>query len=242
MLQFKLVVEPHYTQTLNIYMDLFQAQPSTGCNSYKVIAENCDRCCDEFEAVGCSRKAAVDYASTTNSPQSRQIMRAWLSDCLENHIECKRSQLSESYRPTRLLYVGEETDKSVHLVISASPDGFQEEYATLSHRWGEVEHPKLGRNKLTKETEATLRSGIDVTELPDTFRHAVEATRSLGLRFLWIDSMCIFQDSKSDWRKESVKMGGITTIASSTLPQQFRKIVMGVSFATETFSWPKNLN
>ena len=43
-------------------------------------------------------------------------------------------------------------------------------------------------------------------ELPRTYRDAVSACRYLGLRYLWIDSLCILQDSKADWQVESPKM------------------------------------
>jgi hypothetical protein len=34
-------------------------------------------------------------------------------------------------------------------------------------------------------------------------------TRKLGARFLWIDSLCILQDSVDDWRAESAEMGSV---------------------------------
>lgn len=41
------------------------------------------------------------------------------------------------------------------------------------------------------------------SRLPGNLRDAVKATRLLGLRYLWIDSLCILQDSKADWAHES---------------------------------------
>lgn len=38
--------------------------------------------------------------------------------------------------------------------------------------------------------------------LPRTIRDAVHLTRALGLRYLWVDSLCIFQDSIEDWKSE----------------------------------------
>ena len=43
-------------------------------------------------------------------------------------------------------------------------------------------------------------------QLPKTFRQAIKVTRDLGGRFIWIDSLCIIQDSVEDWRKESSAM------------------------------------
>lgn len=50
------------------------------------------------------------------------------------------------------------------------------------------------------------RSGIDIRETPQTFIDAVALTRRLGLRYLWIDSLCICQDDASDWARESSRM------------------------------------
>ncbi|KAH7115893.1 heterokaryon incompatibility protein-domain-containing protein, partial [Dendryphion nanum] len=54
-----------------------------------------------------------------------------------------------------------------------------------------------------------LRAGIPDLDLPKTFRDAVQVTRELGVRYLWIDSLCIIQDSREDWESESIQMGAI---------------------------------
>ncbi|PVH85045.1 heterokaryon incompatibility, partial [Cadophora sp. DSE1049] len=48
-----------------------------------------------------------------------------------------------------------------------------------------------------------------LAELPKTFRDTVVVTRRLGIRYLWIDSLCIIQDSSMDWARESSKMQGV---------------------------------
>lgn len=53
-----------------------------------------------------------------------------------------------------------------------------------------------------------------ISELPRTFRNAVEIVRACALNYIWIDSLCIIQDkgpqgSNPDWEKESMKMGDI---------------------------------
>lgn len=42
--------------------------------------------------------------------------------------------------------------------------------------------------------------------LPPTYQDAITVTRRLGVQFIWIDSLCIVQDSVEDWRAESVMM------------------------------------
>ncbi|KAK7705784.1 hypothetical protein SLS64_007731 [Diaporthe eres] len=50
------------------------------------------------------------------------------------------------------------------------------------------------------------RAGIDIRETPQTFIDAVTIARRLGLRYLWIDSLCICQDDANDWARESSRM------------------------------------
>lgn len=74
-------------------------------------------------------------------------------------------------------------------------------YATLSNCWGKAE-----MFCLTKNSDAKLTEGVDQSALPLTFRNAVDAARFLGLRYLWIDSLCIVQDSEEAWMAESSLM------------------------------------
>ncbi|CZR66943.1 uncharacterized protein PAC_16843 [Phialocephala subalpina] len=46
-------------------------------------------------------------------------------------------------------------------------------------------------------------------ELPRTYLEAVKITKTIGLRYLWIDSLCILQDSTTDWERESARMAEI---------------------------------
>jgi hypothetical protein len=50
-------------------------------------------------------------------------------------------------------------------------------------------------------------------KLPPLFRDAMIITRRLHYRYIWIDSLCIIQDSKSDWQTESANMGYIYSTA-----------------------------
>ena len=45
--------------------------------------------------------------------------------------------------------------------------------------------------------------------LPLTFQQAITATHRLGLKFIWIDALCIIQDSKDDWQVEAALMAGV---------------------------------
>ncbi|KAE9378735.1 HET-domain-containing protein, partial [Stipitochalara longipes BDJ] len=74
-------------------------------------------------------------------------------------------------------------------------------YATLSHCWGGTQHLQSTIGTLDQR-----KKSIPLSSMNQTFRDAVNITRSLGLQYIWIDSLCIIQDSHSDWLQESGKM------------------------------------
>ena len=77
-------------------------------------------------------------------------------------------------------------------------------YICLSHCWGAFQPLKT-----TKETLPKFKDNIPWDELPKTFQDAVNVTRWLGLRYLWIDSLCIIQDDQNDWQEQSAEMANI---------------------------------
>ncbi|KAH8896330.1 HET-domain-containing protein, partial [Thozetella sp. PMI_491] len=85
-------------------------------------------------------------------------------------------------------------------------------YIALSHCWG-----KSTPLVTTTESLADHMRGMPLKDMPKTFREAITITRELGLEFLWIDSLCILQDSKEDWEKESAKMSSVYGNAFLTL-------------------------
>jgi hypothetical protein len=98
--------------------------------------------------------------------------------------------------------VGVQAQDCIHLIDTSRtrPNG---RYLTLSHRWGGTVTAKL-----LKTTSVTLKEGFSVANLPLVFQHAIMVTRQLGERYIWIDSLCIFQDEddRSDWEKEASLM------------------------------------
>ncbi|MCJ1384925.1 hypothetical protein MMC17_008043 [Xylographa soralifera] len=54
-----------------------------------------------------------------------------------------------------------------------------------------------------------MEKSIPMSILPPLFQDAVVITRRLGFRHLWIDSLCIIQDSPEDWDHEVTQMGNI---------------------------------
>jgi hypothetical protein len=53
--------------------------------------------------------------------------------------------------------------------------------------------------------------------MPKTLRDVILVTRELGLRYIWIDALCIIQDSPQDWVEQAEKMAGIYQDAELTV-------------------------
>lgn len=88
-------------------------------------------------------------------------------------------------------------------------DGHHYQYAALSYCWG---RPQPGDNRPWQTKQATLEShlkGINKHHLPKTLQDAISICDRLHISHLWVDSLCIIQDSPSDWAAEAAKMSGI---------------------------------
>ena len=121
--------------------------------------------------------------------------------------------------PSRVLDLGPpEGDEEPRLVETAGyPEG---NWAALSHCWGGPQHHPL---KTTRKNLSRHMNGIPISSLPKTFLDAIIITKTLRLRYLWIDSLCIIQDDENDWLAESKNMGvlyerAVITLAASSAP------------------------
>lgn len=77
-------------------------------------------------------------------------------------------------------------------------------HITDSHCLGNVDTVKL-----TAEHEMVARAGLAVQDLLKTFRQAIQFSRALLVKYLWIDRLYILQDSVDDWRHQSTLVGEI---------------------------------
>ncbi len=77
-------------------------------------------------------------------------------------------------------------------------------YTTLSYQWGPNPEPM---KKLTRGSIEVMATSINVKSLPGIFQESLAATRRLGVRYLWIDALCIIQDDDKDLADECLVMG-----------------------------------
>ena len=78
--------------------------------------------------------------------------------------------------------------------------------------------------RTTPRTDELNTVGLDrrsaIAHLPATIRDAVRVTLALGLRHLWVDALCIFQDDHHDKASDITKMpmiyrNAVVTIAAT---------------------------
>lgn len=135
----------------------------------------------------------------TGSPQALELIRHWLDTCQEHHEDCPKMKEPPEL-PTRIIDVGPQDGSEEPFLYL--PSGTCGHFVTLSHCWGGKQPITTTRSSLPDR-----QAGIPLSTLPRTFAESVSVVRRLGFRFLWIDSLCILQDSVDDWEAESPKMG-----------------------------------
>jgi hypothetical protein len=136
---------------------------------------------------------------STGSDQAFQLVRTWLRQCINGHSKCQGPTAEDSYLPRRVIDIGpEDSTPEPSLLETFNQPG---RYITLSHCWGGGSHIMT-----TTENVEQHKTSIPYKDLPKTFRESIDVTRKLGHRYLWIDSLCIIQNDKSDWETEGAMM------------------------------------
>ncbi|KAH8679089.1 heterokaryon incompatibility protein-domain-containing protein [Tricladium varicosporioides] len=166
------------------------------------------------EVTSALARAAKFHDRDTSSEAIYQLVTHWMAICHSQHAGiCKSSQDEPPPLPSRVIDVGLPTGSGdPRLFIS---EGHRAHYVTLSYCWG---------TSLNLRTElGTLESfqkSIPFQKIPKTIQDAVKVTKKLGIRYLWVDTLCILQDSTEDWLREakniaSVYRNSMLTIAAA---------------------------
>ncbi|EPE33442.1 Cytochrome P450 [Glarea lozoyensis ATCC 20868] len=147
-----------------------------------------------------------DISADPSGDSSINLIKGWINECESSHPRCRNVS---GRLPTRLINV----TSPEPFIVSLSPASTDAiEYAALSHCWGQK--PTITTKKSNFESHCDM---IPMSTLPKSFSDAVMVTRKLGIPFLWIDSLCIIQDSEEDWQRESAMMGDIYRNSHLTL-------------------------
>ncbi|OJI83794.1 hypothetical protein ASPTUDRAFT_55794 [Aspergillus tubingensis CBS 134.48] len=143
------------------------------------------------------------------SKRCLSLAAKWLDNCHKKHIRCNVHEDIPPFFPTRVIDVGS-SRRRPHLHVSRV--GETGRWVALSYCWG-----GYSRFTLNASSFDGLRRGQSLKLFPSTLRDAILVTRALGVRYLWIDSLCIFQDDSSDWEAEASKMSSVYKHAAVTI-------------------------
>ncbi|KAI0452121.1 HET-domain-containing protein [Xylaria acuta] len=145
-------------------------------------------------------------SSSTGSEETFVRIKGWIDDCTTTHESCLKAECSQIYMPKRILCL---VNDRVMLVEGARPHT----YACLSHCWGPSQSPI----KTLSTTIEDFKRDIPWRSLSKTFQDAVDICRRLDIDYIWIDSLCIVQDSDEDWADQSARMAEIYANAFLTI-------------------------
>lgn len=136
-----------------------------------------------------------------NTEETVEFTRRMLQNCQDHHGGCRLEPEWGHDLPSRVLSITESAGEI--FVRLTESQGLSGRYCALSHCWG----PKDKRPLRTTTTNYPEHlASIPWDSLPPLFQDAITLTMSIGMGYLWIDSLCIVQDDRQDWLEESKKM------------------------------------
>ncbi|KAF4618384.1 hypothetical protein G7Y89_g14920 [Cudoniella acicularis] len=148
--------------------------------------------------------------SNLATPTIFNQIQCWLHECGTTHNDGPDLNSPKYRMPTRVIDVGSAAEP--HIKLFEPPPTLRDQYIALSYCWGRDPFLMTLTTNIDEHKKA-----LDMSTLPQTFRDAVATTRGLGLRYIWIDALCIIQNSNEDKAKEIGVMGDIYSLATITI-------------------------
>lgn len=141
-------------------------------------------------------------------------IQEWLQTCTTHHTACPANANPSDLRPTFLLDISPSKAPTGTIRLHRV-EGHSLGYVALSYCWG-TDQPKA----TTESNLAEYLYSIEISSLPQSIQDAVTVTRKLMLRYLWVDSLCIIQDSDEHkiheiGRMESIYSNAYVTISAA---------------------------
>lgn len=162
-------------------------------------------------------------------------LQDWLHDCNAGTHDGCLAITGDIPLPARLLQLEQQTDDFFVRLVETTELTIPSltRYATLSHCWGNVMPVRLLQSNYT-----CWKQGFGSSVLPKTFREAIIVCAALNLRYVWIDALCIIQDSEHDWLKEAPLMCNIYAGSCVTLAAAAAQNCLGGLFCQDPFLAP----
>lgn len=174
-------------------------------------------------------RATVDYS----------LIRSWIRKCDQtHHPTCSKHLVGLVVGPSRLI------DVRSHQIIRTDSRKFVV-YAALSYVWGRREQLKLDADTM-QSLEKPRGLKLFEREIPPTIKDAMTVCQKVGIRYLWVDSLCIRQDLGDEKQREinamaSIYNGAIFTIVAASADDAWAPLP-GVSKSTRPTHIPKIIN
>lgn len=130
------------------------------------------------------------------------LIRSWLTLCDESHGNECQGDSSEKF--------DEMIDQSYFGVVDVhkmclTPLPRKDKYIALSYVWGKGERYKTLLSNVESHSQP---GGLEkvANQFPRVIGDSIGLVRALGERYLWVDSLCIVQDSQEAWALNSSNM------------------------------------
>jgi hypothetical protein len=157
-----------------------------------IVHEDGIDCCAQFHLHGDSdnKQLCGPVAHAKN----------WLDKCSHDHDACRQGRNNARALPTRLVDIRPDNvaGSFVRIVDSAQLDSGcgSTDYVSLGYFWNQNE-PVLATDCLQ-----AMQNELSRELLPRALNKAISAAERIGYRYIWVDSLCVLQDSEEDKERE----------------------------------------
>ncbi|KAK7754714.1 hypothetical protein SLS62_003272 [Diatrype stigma] len=147
------------------------------------------------------------------------LARLWALECVHRHPDCHSivsgTPENETLHPmTRFIDVKLWRLVQLDEIFCGTPL----EYVALSYVWGQdYQLRTLSSNLGLFRAHLPKANAPSDERLPRTIEDAIQVTKALGHRFLWVDALCIVQDSDEDLSRQLAQMNAIYGLAVITI-------------------------
>ncbi|EMC93552.1 hypothetical protein BAUCODRAFT_245388 [Baudoinia panamericana UAMH 10762] len=140
--------------------------------------------------------------------RKQALIKSWLDLCRKHHGEVCKVDIAHPREFDEL--IGETYFGVIDVVdLQLKPLPRRAKYAALSYVWGKGELPyrTVRRNAPNHREHGGLEPHLD--RLPKAIQDSIKLVQQLGIRYLWVDSLCIVQDSSTSFKLNAQHMHAI---------------------------------
>jgi hypothetical protein len=144
-----------------------------------------------LQRIDSSTEIPLRGLSVDSKTAALDRLREWLHVCENTHLKLPDHVRRSLKLGITVLRVIDTEENRICEVETSCP------YVCLSYVWGPpIANPILLTTK-TKTQMETIDGLVDF-DIPPTIKDAMRVTRDIGLRYVWVDALCIVQDDDDD--------------------------------------------